>query len=115
MPEFDDDITEGFSDILAYAGVSVEYLRTSDRTTTLVTMIKSTPPAEFVGIDDQARNQAQSADWKYLTASLSFTPARGDRISYGGKIYEVLPTESEPVTRVTSPGVTRIHTKLVLT
>ena len=114
MPQFDDEIGDAFADILDYAGVSVEYVRQLDRTTTQVRMVKSSPPAEFVTIDEQARNQSQIVDWKYLTAALEYAPQRGDKINYGGKVYEVLPTESEPVTRVTSPAVTRVHTKLVM-
>jgi hypothetical protein len=113
MSDFDDAIGGMMADLLSEAGVEVTYVRQLDRSRTLIQMVKSSPPAEFVTADEQTRNNVQIVDWKCLTSALPATPQKGDKIQYNGKTYEVLPTELEPVARVTSDQMTRVHTKLV--
>lgn len=57
--------------------------------------------------------RTESRDFLVSVGQMPTEPQRGDRITYGGRLYEVLAPNGEPVWRWSgSPQVTRrIHTK----
>ncbi len=112
MSDFDDDIGDMTTDLLAIAGESFVYRRGSSSTT--VTLAKSAGSPMVMTAADGNEIEVRPVDFKGLTSALPYAvPLQGDRISGGGKIYEVNPSAGDKVFQILSPQMIRIHTKLV--
>ncbi len=112
MSDFDDAIGEMTEDLLAEAGGSFVYIRGNQSTT--ITLRKSAQPVYQVDSGNGSVIEVRPVDFIGKTSSLPYAiPLRGDRITGGGKTFEVQPTVSEKCFFQKSDQMTRIHTKQV--
>jgi|TARA_R110000824_G_scaffold28583_1_gene95886 hypothetical protein len=112
MTDFDDQIGVMVTDLLIEAGDPYTYTRGT--TSASITLAKSEMPSQWVDQGDGSIVEVRPINFKALTSTLPYAkPMQGDRITGGGKVYELHPTTSEKVYRQLSPQLTRLHAKRI--
>jgi hypothetical protein len=109
---FEDAAESACESLLAFAGESCTYIRGTS--STAVTLRRSTLQPQYMDSGNGLIVEVRPVDFIGLTSALPYiTPEAGDRITCGGKRYEVTPTTGDKVFRQITSTVTRIHTKQI--
>ena len=112
MSDFDDAIGDMTDDLLTEAGESCIYIRGTESTT--ITLRRSPGRSQFINNGNGGVIEIRPTDWIARTSALPYAiPQAGDIITVAGKRYELQPFGGEKVFRVTSPQMTRLHSKQV--
>jgi hypothetical protein len=112
VSDFDDAIGGMTDDLLTEAGESCIYIRGTESTT--ITLRRSPGRSQYIDNGNGGVIEIRPTDWIARTSALPYAiPQAGDIITVAGKRYELQPFGGEKVFRVTSPQMTRLHSKQV--